>query len=329
MMKDAIIRIVLLVVILGAVVWINVGWVSKEFGSLDGIKATVRGSGTTAGMNRFLAHVNWMRLLQFRAIRTSQKRPEPAVVEALYRRFDTVTDQDPFFAKAYEHGALDLATMGKPELAIKLLDKGIGILGDDNWKLPHYAAHISRRYLYEDDQAKKDVQVEKYLLLARNSKNHPFFIESALVRIEGKKNRNDPLALAKLWKKIGRFEGVGHEGMSGDMEFGGNMDEYRFGENSRKQVVTLLRSVRSQVAKATGEDKSELARKARKIETILRSMMPSANACPYCFAEYKPGDKFCNNCGRAVKVYGVCPKCGTVAHGKYCTKCGTKIGKKK
>jgi len=323
MIKDAIIRIVLLLLVLTAVVLVNDN-VSADFWKLNGVDVTVRRGGMMGGMSRFMAQVNWMRLLQFRAARISSK-PDKAVAEALYRRYDVVTNQDPYLTMAYEHGGLELATMGQPELSLKLLDKGIEVLGDGTWKLPHYAAHVSTFYLKDSKQA------EKYLKLARKSRGHPFFIESSLVRISGKKAGDDPLAMAKLWKEVCRGKGAGEWELSPDrmIEYGGEMDESGYYEHARKRVIGLLREVRAKAAKATGAEKAQLVKKAVQIEKILRSMMPSSHVCTYCFAEYKAGDKFCNNCGRMVKVYGVCPKCGEVADGKYCRHCGAKTSPSK
>ncbi|MCD4824935.1 MAG: zinc ribbon domain-containing protein [Phycisphaerae bacterium] len=321
-MKNVITRIILLVVFLAGAVWVNSN-LSAEFGKLEGVDATIGKSNFLAGANRFMAQVNWMRLLQFRATASEIKNPDDSVTQALYRRYDMITDQDPFMALAYEHGGLELATMGKPGEALKLLDKGMKVL-NNNWKLPHYAAHISSFYL------KDDALAEKYLKSAHKIKGHPFFIEMSLVRLQAAQIDNEPVAVAKLWKKICLPTHVDGTYAGSDLlEYGGEMDSGRFNTKAHRKVIELLREVRAQAAEATGDEKKILTQKARQIEKIIKTIMPKGHFCPHCFAEYKAGDKHCNNCGRGVEVFGVCQKCGAVADGKYCRQCGTQIIKKK
>ena len=50
--------------------------------------------------------------------------------------------------------------------------------------------------------------------------------------------------------------------------------------------------------------------------------------CPACGAQVKPGQKFCTQCGAALRVSGLCPACGAqVKPGqKFCTQCGAPLG---
>ncbi len=157
-MKDAVIRIVLVVILLALYVFVNAG-VSDLFWKQEGVQLALKRGSLWAGMGRWMAHVNWMRLLQSRAMMSG--KPDKNVAEALYRRYDVITDQDPFQMLAYEHGGIELATMGQPQLGLNLLEKGIEVAGKDNWKLPSYAARIAAFYFKDDPQKDKYLQLSE------------------------------------------------------------------------------------------------------------------------------------------------------------------------
>ena len=330
MIKDAIIRIVALVVVLACVFMLNTV-LTEDIASADGIKISLERGGWSGNMDRFLGHTNWMRLLQYRA-KVSSKKPDPAVVTALYNRYDTLTDQNPFMVIAYEHGGIELATMGNSQLALKLLEKGMETTGDSNWKLPFYAAHIAHRYIKDDGLA------EKYLQKTRKISGHPTHVESQLVRIIASKTDNDPLTKAKLWQNITKNDatsvggGIGPDGQKRALEISGfPTGDSKINAKARQEVIKLLREVRSQASKATGKEKQDMEAKAGEIEIIVTSLSPSAHVCKYCFAGYQAGDKFCPHCGKDVKVFGVCRTCKTVLESgkKFCTQCGTSVSKPK
>ena len=72
--------------------------------------------------------------------------------------YDTITDLDPQFIDAYLLGALVMASdMSDPEMAIELIDKGIGN-NPDNWLLPLEAGWYSYMNLERYDQAERYYQ---------------------------------------------------------------------------------------------------------------------------------------------------------------------------
>ncbi len=321
MIKDAIVRIVALAILLVCVVMINTT-LTQDIARADGMELALQRSNWSGSMARFLGHANWMRLLQYRAKVSS--KPDPAVAMALYNRYDTLTDQNPFMVMAYEHGGIELATMGNGELAIKLMDKGMEA-ADNNWKIPLYAAHVAQRYLNDDELA------EKYLQKTRKISGHPTHVESQLVRVLAKKTDNDPLTKAKLWQQVTKNYMTGmHELPTPEMvgmvvPFG----DPSINTKARQEVIKLLRQVRAQAQAATGQDKQDMETKAAEIEKILAGMSPSAHVCKYCFAAYNAGDKFCLQCGKPVEVFGVCSKCNAVLKPgeNFCAQCGTAVPK--
>ncbi len=336
-MKDAIVRIVALVVILACVVMIN-GTLSDALARADGMDVTLKRGGWSAGLDRFLAHANWMRLLQYRAKVSSSQIPDEDVVIALYKRYDTLTDENPFLFIAYEHGGIEIASMGKGDLALKLLDKGIKAAGDTNWKFPYYAAYIAGRYVKDDELR------EKYLRNAIDIDGHPFHVLSQLVRLSARKLDDTPLTKARLWQGFVAKDSLAGPGLATHPADGarptagvetfamqGGDPQNSTHAKARDEVIKLLRLAKAQADQATGKDKDKLVADAAAIEKIVRQMSPSAHSCKYCFAAYEAGDKFCPNCGRAVVVFGVCAKCDAVVKPgeKFCTACGTSTAVKK
>ena len=198
-MKDFIVRIVLIVILLALYAAMNAGVTELLVGQKGMDIAMNQGRSMWVGLGRWMSHINWMLLLQKRA--SISGKPDEAVATALHRRYDTTTDQDPFLVLAYEHGGVELATIGQPKSGLELLDKGIKVLGDTNWKLPSYAAQIVTQYCKDDADAEN--KAKAYLEQAKKVEGHPFYIESALVRIKSKDIKNDPVAMAKLWQEVG------------------------------------------------------------------------------------------------------------------------------
>lgn len=324
-MKDILVRIVLIVVLLALYVAMNAG-VSDLLLTQKGMDVALKqGRSMWVGLGRWMSHINWMLLLQKRA--SISGKPDAAVAQALHRRYDTTTDQDPYLVLAYEHGGVELATIGQPQLGLELLDKGIGVVGDTNWKLPSYAAQIVSQYCKDAPDSEK--KAREYLEQAKKVEGHPFYIESALVRIDSKGIKDDPVAMAKLWKEVGSRMGVGR-GLDQEAMIGPESTYGEYGDRYSKQacdkVVGILRKVREDADKATDSaQKDKLNQQATEIVEVIKVMMGAENACSYCFAEYRPGDKFCPNCGRGVEVYGVCEKCGKILgpNVKFCPGCGT------
>jgi RNA polymerase subunit RPABC4/transcription elongation factor Spt4 len=328
-MKDLMVRIILIVIFLVLYVGMN-NEVSGLLVRQDGMDIALKhGQSLWVGMGRWMSHVNWMLLLQKRA--TISGKPDPAVAGALYKRYDTTTNLDPFLVTAYEHGGVELATIGAPKRGLELLDKGIDVVGDENWKLPAFAAQIVTQYCKDDKDAQD--KARKYWEQAKKGKGHPFYIESALVRIQSAGIQDDPVAMARLWKKVGScmsYEiGFGNEGrtMFPESMYDGEQGE-RYNKQACEKVVDILRKVRAAADEAKDPaEKKKLDDQASEIIEIIKTMMGAEHACNYCFAQYGPGDKFCPNCGRPVEEYGVCPKCGNILGpgDKFCPKCGEKI----
>jgi tetratricopeptide (TPR) repeat protein len=324
MKTDALIRIVLIVALLVVGVVVNLN-LTNSFWQQEEVALAARRGPVWGGLSRFMSHLNWMRLLQYRAVNAGQRDDE--VAEALYRRYDLITDQDPYLVMAYEHGGLELATMGRPDLALKLLEKGIEATGKTNWRLPTYAGHVCMFYLPQ----KNPQRAEGYYRQAQQVSGHPFYVESTLVRLN--KQSDDPLEMARLWQTIAtpsQHLGPVPTSMPEQMLQGqgvGYTDQVGYSPRVVDEIIALLRQVRQQAEKAEGEKKTQLNEQAEQIESIIKSMIPGDQLCSYCFTEYAAGDKFCAHCGREVEVFNVCPQCGAQVErdDQYCGQCGQKL----
>ena len=63
------------------------------------------------------------------------------------------------------------------------------------------------------------------------------------------------------------------------------------------------------------------------IEKIRKTVLHDEHLCASCLTHYNAGDKYCETCGKGVKIYGTCQKCNLVVEGKFCSSCGTQAHK--
>jgi hypothetical protein len=93
-----------------------------------------------------LADVYWIRAIQYFAATRLQDQPPPRGEDLLYPLLDVTTTLDPAFNIAYRFGAIFLSEgrakgLGRPELAVKLLDKGFA-LNPHKWEYLHDKAFV-------------------------------------------------------------------------------------------------------------------------------------------------------------------------------------------
>ena len=102
----------------------------------------------TLGFDNLIADVAWLQFVQYfgenhHLKRTGSKKYD---FSYSYKYIDVVTTLDPNFSYAYWFGAFAIADdMERPDLAIKVIDKGIKN-NPDNWWLPYTAATMELMY---------------------------------------------------------------------------------------------------------------------------------------------------------------------------------------
>ncbi len=141
-----------------------------------------------AGMDKFLSNIGWMTLIQWEA-RTDIDTQQ---AEALYNKLNSLTNLDPLFADAYLDGALSIMPR-RPDLAVALLDKGVTLGLQDNWKLQFYAGVAQLQYTHDPKKA------EEHWAIAKDLPNAPFFVQTSWVRSRSDQLGNDRLAVMDLW----------------------------------------------------------------------------------------------------------------------------------
>jgi hypothetical protein len=100
--------------------------------------------------DNLLADIYWMRAIQHFG---GTRRSEGVVkrYELLYPLLDLTTELDPYFAAAYNFGAVFLAEpqpggAGRPDLSITLLRKGMRV-SPESWSFPHQIGLINYWYI--------------------------------------------------------------------------------------------------------------------------------------------------------------------------------------
>jgi tetratricopeptide (TPR) repeat protein len=102
----------------------------------------------TLGFDNLLADILWLEFIQYYGENNYLKRMTGKGYDFsyTYKYIDTITTLDPNFSYAYWFGAFAIADeMENPELAIKMLQKGIQN-NPDNWWLPYTAAIMELMY---------------------------------------------------------------------------------------------------------------------------------------------------------------------------------------
>jgi hypothetical protein len=141
-----------------------------------------------AGMDKFLSNVGWMTLIQWEA-KTDIDAPQ---AEILYNKLNSLTNLDPLFADAYLDGALSIMPR-RPDLAAALLDKGVSLGLEKNWKLEFYSGIAELQYTHDPKKA------EVHWAIARTLPNAPFYVETSWIRSRSDQLGNDRLGAMDLW----------------------------------------------------------------------------------------------------------------------------------
>jgi len=141
------------------------------------------------GFNVLLADAIYLWSIQYYGHRRT-----PEGRRYLWQIYSTITDLDPEFIDAYTTGALVMASdMGDPELAVRMLDRGIERNPDD-WLLPLDAGWYS--YMALQDTA----AAERYFELAAAIPEAPSW--AARLRAHMVSEGGDLLAAILLWEDI-------------------------------------------------------------------------------------------------------------------------------
>jgi hypothetical protein len=249
----------------------------------------------------------------------------PETGEIIYKKLDSITDNNPDFEDAYEMGALFISNV-KPEMAIALLDKGCNNKRlDKNWKIPYYAAFISSHYLKN-----KDINMTiKYnsMALSRSSASE-LYILSSCIRATSQK-----ILAAKKWQLDQKANNVAvadekHAILCAWLGYINSQKRSEMGRGMRPaseiinnpKVDSIILNLASELKSNFSDNQDVLYTIEQAKELIFRG----EHLCPHCLVPYVAGDKFCSSCGKTVEIFGTCQQCGAVKKGTYCSECGSK-----
>jgi tetratricopeptide (TPR) repeat protein len=267
-----------------------------------------------AGMHKFASDVDWMFFINYLG---SLKKVDNDNIDDITQKLETILAYDPNFEKAYQVGVMSLSVEA-PEQAVKFLEKACDSKNkklQNNWKLPFYAGFILTHHMKEPDYAKA-LKFYKMAIKRSSGKPESYVVNSylrALAHTQMKEGEKDlqPAMLRVLfneWKMGSMADGFG------SMDVAGNTGSMIPDLDSR-----LLKAM--QEAKKAAPNNKDLG---VMVEEIRTKVLVGKHLCDKCLTPYGPGEKFCSCCGNELKVYGVCPKCGTIMKGDFCTKCGYK-----
>jgi len=276
-----------------------------------------------AGFNKFLSHIAWMRLIQYRGSLHGITEQEARVLKGKY---DSLTDLDPMFDRAYEEGALEIGWQS-PNDSLDLLDKAQRVDKLKSWRIPLLAGFIAKNRLNDSSRA------IAYLKKADQQPNRPGYVKRFLISLQAQHDfDNDPIKVLHLW--VDYYSGGAGQLLTGhgrmpmrDMESGFDSDPERsLALNHIRRVSTKIieQSQKGILEERNPERKKMLRDRIDQTEKIIRQVYAGRHICPQCFRPYNAGEEFCVHDGKKLAAYGTCAKCKSVPRGPFCQKCGAK-----
>jgi hypothetical protein len=196
-----------------------------------------------------------------------------------------------------------------------------------SWRIPSLAGYVLTHNVKDKDMPGRLKKAEDMFRLAiKNAPEYEQYLVSAYLRVRAEKI-----------KRSGQWQGIP---LKNDRHayLCACYDEWRKAYalakergtfyvvsvwNSNEKAREMLLHALQQAKIDAPTDKDVL----KTVRIVVRSAFSDKCLCPRCLTPYAPGDKFCSECGSAVEVYGVCPDCGSVIKGDYCSKCGRRVKK--
>lgn len=308
-------------------------WLSNKLAHLRQEQTVqARTKSTRAGFGKFLSHVGWMRLIQLRG---SSETLSDDDVKRMQRMYDSLTDLDPMFSKAYEEGAMDIQFFNAEE-ALRLLDKAMQVDRLKDWRIPYTAGYIAKLRLKDSSRALP------YFEAAAKLPGHPSYVDRSVLYARAELAGNEPMTVLNLWvdyyaggpgmlfredeppSSLGAMEAGGRFGVAGHA---GPPEEEkpRVAAKIRGLSASIVNDARKKLESETdATQKKALQQRVDLAQKIVKRLAGGGHLCPMCFKPYTAGERFCSADGTALDVFGVCAKDGTVLRGAFCHVCGAK-----
>ena len=320
MKKDTVVRGLLMIVSLAAASWLALrltpmqNEISREKKSLT--KAPV------AGLHKFLADVAWMRFVNFAGGLSTIDTTNVDKVSAMLKN---IIAYDPNFLDSYQCGVLSISN-ADPKLAVKILSDACSNEHlKHNPQIPFYAGFILSRTIVDQNNPDKILSKPDYAAATRffrmaiqRSPQPESYIISNYIRSKAKLRGGDEYyaMLAVLYDEWKMSKAGKEERLDADYCRIPNIE------------ARLMRAARE--AKYPVDDDGRPVKPSKAtlelVAKVQKEVFADNHLCENCITSTRPGDKFCVVCGKPVKQWGVCTKCGHILPGspKFCPACGGK-----
>jgi len=279
-----------------------------------------------ASFHKFWADIQWMLMIQHMGsidLTTEQNSKE------LYSEANTIIDLDPGFYKAYEISSLMLSAK-KPQFAINLLKRGQASVHTTNdWRLYSMAGNIRQQEIFFNKGPDNLTKLRESIEFYREALNKPGVIsvlEKSFIKSlaqERFESKGDKLLISELQEWFKHLSQSNY--MNGEGEHGNSTEGYMsVSEEVKSELLSLIQKIKQEHPNDS---------KGRAIsDKVIKALFKDIHICFRCFHEYHKGDKYCNECSKPVKIFGVCssPDCAKVIRGhKFCEHCGKHVVKPK
>jgi len=319
MKKDSFLRLIIMLVALGAASYLAVYLtpMQNEITSerKDLTKAPI------AGLHKFLADVAWMRFVNYAGGLSTIDTTNVDKVSAMLRK---IISYDPNFLESYQSGILSISN-ADPKLAVQILENACAnehLKG--NVQIPFYAGFILSRKIVDQNNPDKVLSEPDYagatrffrMAIQRAANPEPYIV-SNYIRAKAKARGGDEshAVLAVLYDEWKMSKGKKGEALEA---------EFCRIPDIESRMIKATRDAKY----PTDENGKLIAPSAKALEligTIQKEVFADNHLCQNCINQTHRGDKFCSSCGTTVPVWGVC-SCGAVLKdgAGFCSVCGKK-----
>lgn len=272
-----------------------------------------------AGFQKFAADIQWMRFINYLG---SLKTVDESNLPEVSKRLEEIISYDPNFESAYKDGVLSMS-VADPAKTVEILKRACqNDFLKSNWQIPFYAGFVISHHAKQPDH---NEAAKFYMMAIQRSGDKPeaYLINSYLRAKAAAMGSGKDEKLTMLQVLYDEWKTQSHArrdiGDSGSPIVGG---EAASGSGIPDLTDRLLKA--AQEIKSSEKPTPEML---SLVEEIRGKVLAGQHLCIKCLTPYAAGDKFCSKCGADVKVYGTCPKCGSVLKGDFCSDCGAKAKK--